>query len=572
MDKKKRNIVIALVIMLAIGFASVSTTLVINGLLAIGENSEDFKIIFTSASIDGAERNDVIRESKTEISYETKVLSLIDEESTLEYEATNTSRNYDANVQIVCNIVDENENIIEGENEYVDMTYTPESMSLLAGETKQGSITAKLKKSVTESMNINIKCTLTGIPKERDELGVEYIDPDRLKRTIKPIDYRIHAEQDLVILNGDKIWDENIAPYVTKITFEDTLIHHDTKAELIFDISANSDESVLVYLVENEEIITKQKWDSSKGTYVDVSHVGYDLYIQADGKVIANENSSALFADFEQLKTIENLQNLDTSNVVNMEYMFQLCKSLVTLDLTSFDTSKVITMHDMFGGCHTLTNLIIKGFDTSKVTDMSSMFCGCLNLTNLNLNNFDTSNVTNMEEMFSSLCREGSTTLNLSNFNTSKVTNMAGMFEDSGLTNLDLSSFDTKNVTNMSHMFWSCDTLKDVKLSNFNTSKVLDMQFMFSYCESLITLDLSSFETSNVTDMTYMFSHCSSLTDLDISGFDVTDDIEIGSMFWRMGSEITVKVKNEVVQNWVLTKNNSRPAAWTTENVIIKEV
>ena len=173
MDNKKRNIVITLIALLAIGFASVSSVLVINGLLAIGENSDDFKIIFTSASIDGAERNDVISESKTEISYETKVLSLIDEESTLEYEATNTSRNYDADVQIVCNIVDESENIIEGENEYVDMTYTPKSMELLAGETKQGSITAKLKKAVTEAMDINIKCTLNATAKERDKLPEE---------------------------------------------------------------------------------------------------------------------------------------------------------------------------------------------------------------------------------------------------------------------------------------------------------------------------------------------------------------------------------------------------------------
>ena len=170
MDNKKRNIVITLIALLAIGFASVSSVLVINGLLAIGENSDDFKIIFTSATIDEAKRNEVISESKTEISYETKVLSLINEESTLEYEATNTSRNYDADVQIVCNIVNEDENIIEGENEYIDMSYTPESMELLAGETKQGSITAKLKKAVTEPMDIHIKCTLNGTAKERDEL------------------------------------------------------------------------------------------------------------------------------------------------------------------------------------------------------------------------------------------------------------------------------------------------------------------------------------------------------------------------------------------------------------------
>ncbi len=170
MDIKKRNIVVTLVVLLAIGFASVSSTLIIRGLLAIGENKDDFKIIFTSATLDGVEKNDVISESKTEISYESKVLSLVNEESTLVYEATNTSRNYDADVSIVCNIVDEDENIIEGENEYVDMTYTPESMELLAGETKSGSITAKLKKAVTEPMDIHIKCTLNGTAKERDEL------------------------------------------------------------------------------------------------------------------------------------------------------------------------------------------------------------------------------------------------------------------------------------------------------------------------------------------------------------------------------------------------------------------
>ena len=38
-NNKKRNIVLTLVVLLAIGFASVSTTLVINGLLASGENS-----------------------------------------------------------------------------------------------------------------------------------------------------------------------------------------------------------------------------------------------------------------------------------------------------------------------------------------------------------------------------------------------------------------------------------------------------------------------------------------------------------------------------------------------------
>ena len=49
---KKRNIII-LIFLLVIGFAAVSTTLVINGNLNIGYNTEDFEsgVIFTKAEI-----------------------------------------------------------------------------------------------------------------------------------------------------------------------------------------------------------------------------------------------------------------------------------------------------------------------------------------------------------------------------------------------------------------------------------------------------------------------------------------------------------------------------------------
>ena len=46
--------------MLIVGFAAVTSTLVINGILNIGENSDDFNIIFTSAKLDGRKRDDFI--------------------------------------------------------------------------------------------------------------------------------------------------------------------------------------------------------------------------------------------------------------------------------------------------------------------------------------------------------------------------------------------------------------------------------------------------------------------------------------------------------------------------------
>ena len=49
---------------------------------------------------------------------------------------------------------------------------------------------------------------------------------------------------------------------------------------------------------------------------------------------------------------------------------------------------------------NTFTNLIFKDVDTSNVTNMNSMFNSCRNLTSLDLSGWDTSKVTDMDSMF----------------------------------------------------------------------------------------------------------------------------------------------------------------------------
>ena len=52
--KRKTAIIVAILIM-SIGFAAVSTTLIINGSAKVNENTDDFSVIFTSASLDGTD-------------------------------------------------------------------------------------------------------------------------------------------------------------------------------------------------------------------------------------------------------------------------------------------------------------------------------------------------------------------------------------------------------------------------------------------------------------------------------------------------------------------------------------
>jgi hypothetical protein len=85
--------------------------------------------------------------------------------------------------------------------------------------------------------------------------------------------------------------------------------------------------------------------------------------------------------------------NWDTSNVVNMSWMFHSCKQEFILN---FDTQKVENMAWMFDYATNFNQPL--NFDTKNVKSMFSMFS---NATNFNQPlNFDTSNVSEINNMF----------------------------------------------------------------------------------------------------------------------------------------------------------------------------
>ena len=362
--------------------------------------------------------------------------------------------------------------------------------------------------------------------------------------------------QDTGQIISDSFWQHNLN--IKTITFENAL-NPKEEAAYTYDISANQNGSVMAYLVENGTV---------QNPITQESIPAYDMYIQANGNVYANYDSSWLFLFFVNLTEINNMENLDTgyvmdmnsmfdgmsslttldlshfdtSNVTNMSYMFSSMNSLTTLDLSHFDTSNVTNMSYMFNGMTSLTTLDVSHFDTSNVTNMSSMFASMNSLTTLDLSHFDTSNVTNMSSMFSIFYGMSSlTTLDISHFDTSNVTDMSSMFDGmSSLTTLDISHFDTSNVTDMSSMFEGMTSLTTLDVSNFDTSNVTDMNSMFEGMTSLTTLDLSHFDTSNVTDMYDMFSNMESLTTLDLSSFDTSNVTDMRYMFFRDGELRTI--------------------------------
>ena len=240
-------------------------------------------------------------------------------------------------------------------------------------------------------------------------------------------------------------------------------------------------------------------------------------------KTYAPTSLSVFFYGCETLETISGLEYLNTANVEFMNYMFNGCSALKSLDLTNFNTAKVTNMGNMFEGCSALKSLDLTNFNTANVTDMSFMFKGCSALKSLDLTNFNTAKVTNMSFMFHGC--SALTSLDLTNFNTANVTDMSFMFNGcSALTSLDLTNFNTAKVTYMDYMFNGCTALTSLDLTNFNTAKVTHMNNMFEGCSALTTIYASDkFDTDNVSYGSDMFTGCKSLKDYSDSKTDHTN-------------------------------------------------
>ena len=224
------------------------------------------------------------------------------------------------------------------------------------------------------------------------------------------------------------------------------------------------------------------------------------------GKVYAPKDSTRLFAHnyFFDLKYID-ASKIDTSNVTNMNSMFNGASSLTNLDVSHWNTSKVTDMSYMFYASG-VTNLDVSNWDTSQVTTMYSMFAGTNSLTNLDVSRWNTSKVTTMHSIFTGA--SSLTNLDVSRWDTSKVTDMDGMFNGaSSLTNLDVSRWDTSNVKQMRSIFSNVSSVTSLDVSGWNTNKVTDMMYMFYDTNKLKELKLGENLKNNTSYTKNLFQY-----------------------------------------------------------------
>ena len=164
-----------------------------------------------------------------------------------------------------------------------------------------------------------------------------------------------------------------------------------------------------------------------------------------------------------------NISNWSTPKLESTKSMFaytaeRVKNSLTVQGVSSFDTSNVKDMERMFQGVlmgetgtTAVLNLDLSSLKVSKVTNMSSMFYGSgeylASWSVGDLSSWNVSSVENMSSMFSAAGRSATSWSvgNISSWVVSSVTNMSSMFSRAGQNasyTLDLSSWSVPLVTN----------------------------------------------------------------------------------------------------------------------------
>jgi len=193
---------------------------------------------------------------------------------------------------------------------------------------------------------------------------------------------------------------------------------------------------------------TKFYEDTNYDNYIENAYLtGKVIFFDLNGYLLTNHVLDQLFHNTQL--THLNLSNLDITGCTNMTNFFSSSPNLQYIEgLENLNTSEVTEMQGTFGNVKA-TSLNISGWDTSKLQNMSYMFSGC-SVTSLNLTNWNVSKLNRMENAFYG---SGLTSLDLSKWNTPCLTRCDNLIGSTQIQVLDVSNFDTTKVTYSHAMF-----------------------------------------------------------------------------------------------------------------------
>ena len=165
----KKQYMLILILILVVGFASVTTSLILKGNIGVGVELDDFDVIFIEALLGGKEDSKAtISEDKKTITFTTDRFINKGDTARLDYKVKNTSTQYDADVTINC--TNEASEYVTVTSEFNGNSIPLENpVNIKAQEVKSGYISAELSKTYAgedDSLEISCKITFTATSSE----------------------------------------------------------------------------------------------------------------------------------------------------------------------------------------------------------------------------------------------------------------------------------------------------------------------------------------------------------------------------------------------------------------------
>lgn len=274
----------------------------------------------------------------------------------------------------------------------------------------------------------------------------------------------------------------------------------------------------------------------SDGNYANVQVVEFDASF-ANARPLT---TYYWFYKMTNLKTIRDIENLNTEEVKSMMGMFYFCSALEMLNLSRFNTSKVTTMSYMFRECSNLKTVYVSDeWTTNKVTGSDYMFTNCTAIVGGNGTKYNSGKTNKEYARIDAADAPGYFTAGppayavlsgntLTLYADGNPTEKTGIKYDiprdidrvdpdwhsnETITKVVFDpSFAAARPTSTYGWFLDLENLTTIEgIEYLNTSKVTTMQNMFRNTK-LTTIDLSNFNTANVRDMFGMFVENPELT------------------------------------------------------------
>ena len=322
---KKKSMLILAVMLMSIGFAAISTTLIINGNAKVSENNEDFSVIFTKASLDGKDvYSTAVDETKKTITFTTSELKTFNQTSILTYEVTNNSSQYDANVTVTC-----------VPKEGTTAKYTSiknkldnDATKVLAKSSVNGTLTITLNKTATEEVSEEYTCKLEFNAVERNELGKHenVFDSDSWSTIAANVKNGNTSKYDV----GD----------TKEVDLGSLGIHTVRIANMSACTNGEKSETACGFVVEFADVITKQQFNSSNTNIGGWKDSAMRTYVNG---TIYNALPNDLQNKIVSTKVISGHGSKDSTNFETQDKLYLLSSEEIYGDFASSSSSQYDT-------------------------------------------------------------------------------------------------------------------------------------------------------------------------------------------------------------------------------------